>query len=358
MPGERLVLNPMLNFISQARNAGCSADNIVKIGCDFFKGDMLIEAKKILLADASITRVTEHPKVTDNVSDMVQAFDLCDEKKISLPQYLIFEPDQVPCVPGETTATLTQKVNELYMEFKSFAEHHKARSVVQTIPEMKPPPPAKPSYSVIVKNPPKNLNNPDARKDFLDKACGGVSSSIGVLRPRRDAWQVVLSDKGAANTLADALSKADQSINAKVKSPAFFGIVRRVPDGTSKSDLCDLANNCIEVVQLGSTRSFRLKFESRDHLNYATENPLVIGYERLPITEYKFLPTQFYKCQCYGHTANNCKASPRCSKCAGDHQNSKENPCQLVMKCALCGSSDHPCYSYKCPEAQKQLLKK
>ena len=102
------------------------------------------------------------------------------------------------------------------------------------------------------------------------------------MRPRRDAWQVVLSDKGAANTLADALSKADQSINAKVKSPAFFRIVRRVPDGTSKSDLCDLANNCTEVVQLGSTRSFRLKFESRDHLKYATENPLVIGYERLP----------------------------------------------------------------------------
>ena len=94
-----------------------------------------------LWADASITRITERPKVTDNVSDMVRAFDLCDEKKISLPQYLIFEPDQVPCVPGETTATLTRKANELYMDFKSFAEHNKARPVVQTIPEMKPPPP-------------------------------------------------------------------------------------------------------------------------------------------------------------------------------------------------------------------------
>ena len=139
MPGERLVLNPVLNFISRARNAGCSADNIVKIACDFCKGEMLIEAKKILWAYASITRVTERPKVTDNVSDMVRAFDLCDEKKISLPQYLIFEP-------GETTAMLTRKANELYMEFKNFAEHHKARSVVQTIPEMKPPQPAKPSY--------------------------------------------------------------------------------------------------------------------------------------------------------------------------------------------------------------------
>ena len=55
----------MLNFISRARNAGCSVDSIVKIACVFYKGEMLIEAKKILWADASITRVTEHPKVTE-----------------------------------------------------------------------------------------------------------------------------------------------------------------------------------------------------------------------------------------------------------------------------------------------------
>ncbi|KAK2720257.1 hypothetical protein QYM36_004217 [Artemia franciscana] len=70
---------------------------------------MLIEAKKIFWADAYITRVTEHPKVTDNVSDMIRSFDLCDKKNISLTQYLIFEPDQVPYVPGETTSTLTRK---------------------------------------------------------------------------------------------------------------------------------------------------------------------------------------------------------------------------------------------------------
>ncbi|KAK2719309.1 hypothetical protein QYM36_004956 [Artemia franciscana] len=99
---ERLVLNPVLNFISRARNAGCSADSIVKIACDFYKGEMLIKAKKILWADASITRVTERLKMTDIVSDMVRAFDLCDEKKTTLPLYLIFKPEQIPCVPGHT----------------------------------------------------------------------------------------------------------------------------------------------------------------------------------------------------------------------------------------------------------------
>ncbi|KAK2711994.1 hypothetical protein QYM36_010875 [Artemia franciscana] len=59
---------------------------------------MLIETENILSADTSINRVTERPKVTDNVSDMVRSFDLCDEKKINLPQYLIFELDQLPCV--------------------------------------------------------------------------------------------------------------------------------------------------------------------------------------------------------------------------------------------------------------------
>jgi len=62
-------------------------------------------------------------------------------------------------------------------------------------------------------------------ENSMDEFCSvfwDVSSSIVVLRPRRDVWQVVLSDKGAANTLADALSKADQSINTKVKSPAFL----------------------------------------------------------------------------------------------------------------------------------------
>lgn len=358
MESEKLVLSPVLNFISRARKAGCIADAITKIACDFFKPEEIVEAKKLLWPEAVKTRPTERQKPRDNIVDMIRAFDTCDEKRVSLPRYVIFEPDQVPIVPGEITATLTRKLNEFYMEFKSFAENSSATTAV-------PPHPPETScastgrpkalYSVVVKNPPKTLDNPNSRKDFLDSLAGDSSPSIVALKPSKDEWRVIMSDKGAANALAEAITKTHRVADAKVKTPAFFGIVRHTPPGISSEDIQGLITSCVEVVQIRMTRSFRLKFETKEQLQWAIDNPPIIGYERLPVSEYKFLPPQCYNCQAYGHTAHKCVKPAKCSNCSGPHKNLRDNPCQLATKCALCGKTDHPCYSYKCPEALKLI---
>lgn len=332
---------------------GCATDSITKITCDFFKVEEVVEAKKVLWALAMSTRSTDRQKVSDNVIDIVRAFDLCDEKKVSLPRFVIFEPDQVPIVPGETTATLTRKLNEFYMEFKSFAEQQSVKTVPHHSASMIVP--EKPTYAVVVKNPPKNLDNPSARKDYLDSLAGSSSSSIVTLRPRKDEWRVFMSDKAEATALAEAITNSNQGVDAKVKSRSHFGIIRRTHPGTSTDDIQSCLQNCTEVSQIRSSRSFRLKFETREHLQKAIDSPPKIGYERLPVSEYKFLPPQCYRCQAFGHTAANCVNSEKCSQCAGSHKNSKDSPCQRALKCALCGKTDHPCYAYKCPVAQKLL---
>ena len=81
----------------------------------------------------------------------------------------------------------------------------------------------KPSYSVIVKNPPIQLDNPAARKNFLDSVGGSSSTSIVHLSTRKEAWRLVLSNKSDPRHLANALSSSDKSIEAEVKNPSFMG---------------------------------------------------------------------------------------------------------------------------------------
>ena len=54
--------------------------------------------------------------------DIVKDIQQCDEEKISLPRCVIFEPDEVPEIAGETSATLTRKVNELVVKLDNFVE--------------------------------------------------------------------------------------------------------------------------------------------------------------------------------------------------------------------------------------------
>ena len=46
------------------------------------------------------------------------------------------------------------------------------------------------------------------------------------------------------------------------------------------------------------------------YLNDAIQPPLTLGYERLNISEYKFLPLRCYNCQQYSHPPNVGKDMP------------------------------------------------
>jgi len=113
--------------------------------------------------------------------------------------------------------------------------------------------------------------------------------------------------------------------------------------------------NCTKAKRIRSSLTYKLHFESKEHLNEAIESPLTLGYERLNIPEYKFLPLRCYNCQQYGHPARIYPNSMRCSQCGEGRINSKETPCTNDLKFALGSSKSHPWYSIKCPVVQKNL---
>ena len=75
----------------------------------------------------------------------------------------------------------------------------------------------KSSFAVILKNPPKELNDPKDRKAFIDNLRGDSKSAITELRPGKDTWRLVVSDKNEATAVADAIKSKDQSLRLQLK---------------------------------------------------------------------------------------------------------------------------------------------
>ena len=110
----------------------------------------------------------------------------------------------MPTSPGEITATLTRKFNEVCSTVDDLKEHltslklqhGKVSQGSSDVRQMKP------TYSIILKQPPKGLD-----------------------------------DKKAVTTLINAVK------DAKLKSPLHFGIVGHIPDDATDTDLCSMIEN-------------------------------------------------------------------------------------------------------------------
>jgi hypothetical protein len=352
----KMIYNPVLNFVYRANKAGNASVDIISKATQYYKPDILLKAKEIIWPMAGkTTRVSERVKALDIVTDLIGAVRQCDEKKIALLKFVIYEPDEEPIIPGEVTATLTRKLNEVCSSVEDLKQHittlKSQTSFVPQVPSVTSQP--KPTYSVILKQPAKGLVKPDDRKGYIESlADAACCSHIMDLKPLQKEWRIVLDDKDAATTLANAVK------DAKLKSPSCFGIIRHIPDDIEDSDLCGLIQNCVKAERIRKTRSFKLLFDSKMHLLKAMENPVTFGYEKHRIQDYKFLPMRCYNCQQFGHAAQTCKNDTKCSRCAACHKNSKEDPCNNDVKCALCSSADHPCFSIKCPVAMKIMASK
>ncbi|KAK2708448.1 hypothetical protein QYM36_014153 [Artemia franciscana] len=148
---------------------------------------------------------------------------------------------------------------------------------------------SKQSYAVIVKNLPSNLAKPELRKDFLEQACPDVSSKMVELKCTRGDWKAIAASKCDGHAIGNALNSSSSIISAKVKSSSHFGIVRHVPNHMTSDDIKSLVPKCSKAKKSGPTRSFRMKFETKEDLFRAMKVPLVISLERLPIQEFLFL---------------------------------------------------------------------
>ena len=100
----------------------------------------------------------------------------------------------------------------------------------------------------------------------------------------------MMNDKKVTQAFASALAREDKPGAVKVSSPSLYGISHFIPEDVSADDLCTRTKNCTKAERIRSTRTYKLHFESKEHLNEAIQSPLTLGYERLSISEYKFLP--------------------------------------------------------------------
>nr|CAG4635374.1 EOG090X03SX [Artemia franciscana] len=105
---EKLAWNAILNFLNRARKAGNKSDEISREACEFFTKDDIIKAKEILWSSAHYTnRVSIKKSAEDNINEMLKVLELCEQRNVELPVFVIVEPDEVPICPEiENTARL------------------------------------------------------------------------------------------------------------------------------------------------------------------------------------------------------------------------------------------------------------
>ena len=64
------------------------------------------EAKKTILSVVNYaTGPIERLKAADTFADILKVLDYCDKNSVALPKFVIYEPDEVPTIPGEASAT-------------------------------------------------------------------------------------------------------------------------------------------------------------------------------------------------------------------------------------------------------------
>ena len=101
----------------------------------------------------------------------------------------------------------------------------------------------------------------------------------------------------SVEAVLQALASGSPNVEAKIKSSAYFGIIRGIPVDFLEDDIRTLIPKCIIAKQIGHSRSFRLQFESKTDLMNAIANPPAIGFEKIRVSEFLFLPPRCYKCQ-------------------------------------------------------------
>ena len=353
---EKLVFNPVLNFLSRSLTEGVKFDQIVKSAVNYFEHDTIIQAKKTLHSELDIqSRMVSYAKDEDNITDMCKSLVSAAKQNVPIPKFVIFSPCEVPAIGEAVHATVVSKVNELSRKLDGFMLNT-SRSTV-TLPDKSQSSqtaPPRPLYSVILKDPPTDLKCPSERKAFIDKLCPCPDGDITELRRSNTEWKLVVRSKQTASQIVDAAKRAKPSLNISLKEPAFLAAIKRVPEDLDEQSLKQLIPKCNKTLQCGKSRTFKVYFPTRNDLDTFLKVSVKIGYERLPVEEFVFLPRRCFNCHAIGHLAADCKNGSLCSKCgSADHKSTSDTPCQKAAFCVGCKKQGHTCYSVKCPKNRK-----
>ena len=87
--------------------------------------------------------------------DILKVLEKCDEKRIDLPRFVIFEPNEVLIIPGEVSSGLKHKVNEICVKLGNFSTTDNATTQMQNVDSPKMSLQSLLTYAVVLQNPPK-----------------------------------------------------------------------------------------------------------------------------------------------------------------------------------------------------------
>ena len=162
-------------------------------------------------------------------------FARCAEEKRQLPQFVIFEPQEVLACNEEIAACVVSIVNEMNRKFNGLLDRLNQKPLPW--PEGNPvaaqaneSTPSPLSYSVVLKKPPPTVATAEERKNFLSNTCGdALNDDDFELRRGKYEWRLVTKNKSKAAVLATSINKKSPETLASVKTPTFIGMIKFVP---------------------------------------------------------------------------------------------------------------------------------
>ncbi|KAF0309992.1 Nucleic-acid-binding protein from mobile element jockey [Amphibalanus amphitrite] len=99
-----------------------------------------------------------------------------------------------------------------------------------------------------------------------------------------------------------------------------------------------------------STNNIILTFDSTD-----LPSEIRVGYVKVRVRPFVPAPMRCFRCQRFGHTKDNCRGRPTCSKCAS--QDHTDETCDSeTPQCVNCGEGQtpHSAYDRSCPAYVKE----
>ena len=226
-----------------------------KAAVTYFDRDTIIQAKKVLYAELSVTtRIVTHSKDEDNILNMCKTLVAAAKQNVKIPKFVILIPCEVPTIGEAVNATVVSNVNELSRKLDCVLANmsHPSGSLSDqslVLPQSNDSMP-KPSYAVILKNPPKELKGPTECQAFIDSLCPSPGSDVSELHRGKNEWKLVISSKEIASLIVEKAKRSDPTLNVTLKESAFVAVVKQAPDELVDSSLKELIPKCIKIAKL------------------------------------------------------------------------------------------------------------
>lgn len=353
-----LVHSALLNFVQSNFHEGVDNEIIAKHAGDFFDEKSIMIAKTDLWSRVFVgERVPRRQGDLANyrhIKDIIETFQKCESDDFILPTYVIILPTEVPVIPAVAYSSLASRLLNIDSELKQIRE--KIVSYDLNFPPLsdpRPQPIADNQAIIVISKVPSHLNNPAKRREVIDLIPG--HECIHSIKPSGDKL-VVRIDQTAAKDFCDSVPSIMSNCDVKVNETKYIGIVKGLSNAFDMSMLIG-CGNIKDAKRIGNSFAAKVFFENAIALANALKLGVKVGYEIFRVHEFQRPPRCCYNCQSPNHLKSSCNNPKRCSRCAEEHESSRDSPCQATPKCANC-HGNHVSFSLKCRILRNAVAKR